>query len=106
MVQTLAIRGLLRLGAGSLPAILLGVAIVSIVFGAYHRLGGYSWKFNIAAMLAGALFGLLYALLPGPSIIVPAIVHGLTTAGFLSWGDVALFWRHMRRTRAHSTSAG
>jgi uncharacterized protein len=106
VVQTLAIRGLLRLGMGSFPAILLGVAGISMIFGAYHRLGGYSWRFNIAAMLAGALFGLLYALLPGPSIVVPAIVHGLTTAGFLSWGDAALFWRHMRRMRNHIASAG
>ena len=97
VVQTLAIRGLVALGFGAGWGAGLGIAAIAVVFGAYHRLGGYSWKFNIAAMLAGAVFGTLYVVLPGPSIVVPAIVHGLTTAGYLSWGDAALHRRAMRK---------
>lgn len=98
-VQTLVIRGLFALRLGHTWSAILGVAVVSAIFGAYHRLGGYPWKFNIAAMLAGALFGILYLVLPGPSIVVPAIIHGLTTAGYLSWGDAALHRLHLRRLR-------
>jgi membrane protease YdiL (CAAX protease family) len=98
-VQTLAIRGIFALGLGHAWSAILGVALIATIFGAYHRLGGYPWKFNIAAMLAGALFGVLYVVLPGPSIVVPAIVHGLTTAGYLSWGDAALHRLHLRRLR-------
>jgi membrane protease YdiL (CAAX protease family) len=76
--------------------VILGVAAISALFGAYHRLGGYPWRFNIAAMLAGAVFGTLYVVLPGPSIVVPTIVHGLMTAGYLSWGDAVLHWRSSR----------
>jgi len=99
VVQALAIRGLAALGLGHLWSIILGIAAISIIFGAYHRLGGYPWRFNIAAMLAGALFGALYVALPGPSIVVAAIVHGLTTAGYLSWGDAALHRLHLRKLR-------
>jgi membrane protease YdiL (CAAX protease family) len=98
-LQTLAIRGLLALGLAHALGMIGGVAGVSVIFGAYHRLGNYPWRFNIAAMLAGAVFGTLFAVLPGPSIVVPTIVHGLTTAGYLSWGDVALHWRKKRGMR-------
>jgi membrane protease YdiL (CAAX protease family) len=98
-VQTLAIRGLPALGLGPTGSAILGVGAVSAIFGAYHRLGGYPWKFNFAAMLAGMVFGTLYLALPGPSIVVATIVHGLTTAGYLSWGDAALHRRRLRRLR-------
>lgn len=98
-VQALAIRGLLALGLGPAGSAISGVGAVAVIFGAYHRLGGYPWKFNIAAMLAGALFGTLYIALPGPSIVVATIVHGLTTAGYLSWGDAVLHRLHLRRLR-------
>lgn len=99
VVQTLAIRGLAALGLAHLLSVILGVAATAISFGAYHRLGNYPWRFNIAAMLAGALFGTLYVVLPGPSIVVVTVVHGLTTAGYLSWGDAALHTLKMRRQR-------
>ena len=99
LLQTLAIRGFTAWGAGHAWGIALGVGGISIIFGAYHRLGGYSWAFNVAAMLAGAVFGLLYVLSPGPSLVAVTIVHGLTTAGYLSWGDVALHRLHLRRLR-------
>jgi membrane protease YdiL (CAAX protease family) len=96
VVQTLAIRALLGVGVPHTFGVILGVAAISALFGAYHRLGGYPWRFNIAAMLAGAVFGTLYVVLPGPSIVVPTIVHGLMTAGYLSWGDAVLHWRSSR----------
>lgn len=98
-VQSLAIRGLIALGLAGGWAAALGIVAISVIFGAYHRLGGYPWRFNIAAMAAGALFGILYVALPGPSIIIAAIVHGLTTAGYLSWGDAVLHRRRVRRLR-------
>jgi len=100
VLQTAAIRGCEAIGVNRGIAITLGIIVISIIFGAYHRLGGYQWNFNIAAMFAGGIFGILYALLPGPSIVVPAIVHGLTTAGYLSWGDAALHHQQQRRERA------
>ncbi len=103
-VQTLAIRGLVVLGLAQWWAVALGIAAIAVVFGAYHRLGGYPWRFNIAAMAAGALFGVLYVALPGPSIVIAAIVHGLTTAGYLSWGDAALHRRRMRQVRRQQES--
>lgn len=99
VVQALAIRCLIALGLSTVWGAVLGIALISIGFGAYHRLGGYRWNFNIAAMLAGAVFGTLYVVLPGPSIVVPAIVHGLTTAGYLSWGDVALHLQKSRKSK-------
>lgn len=99
VVQTLAIRGLVVLGITHLLSVIFGVGVISVFFGAYHRLGNYPWRFNIAAMLAGALFGTLYVVLPGPSIVVVTLVHGLTTAGYLSWGDAALHALKMRRQR-------
>ncbi len=102
-VQTLAIRGLVALGLAQGWAAGAGVVLVSVIFGAYHRLGGYPWRFNVAAMAAGALFGVLYVALPGPSIVIAAIVHGLTTAGYLSWGDAALHRRQLRRVRRNTT---
>lgn len=98
-LQTLAIRGFAALALGPGWSAALGIGVVAVVFGAYHRLGGYPWRFNGAAMLAGGLFGALFVLVPGPSIVVPSIVHGLTTAGYLSWGDVALDRAHRRRLR-------
>jgi membrane protease YdiL (CAAX protease family) len=96
LLQTLTIRGFAALGLGHGGSVALGVTVIAVIFGAYHRLGGYAWSFNIAAMGAGAVFGLLYALLPGPSLVTASIVHGLTTAGYLSWGDAALHLRQMR----------
>lgn len=93
MVQTAAIRGaalLLGTGAG---ASALGWAACTAVFGAYHRLGNWSWRAIAGVTAAGGVFGLSFLLQPAPqSIWLPTIIHGLATAGFLSWGDVALHW--------------
>jgi hypothetical protein len=37
--------------------------------------------------------------------VAPIIAHGFATAGFLSWGDVALHWVKMRRLRAAQVSS-
>lgn len=91
MLQTLAIRGLaLLLGAGGLAGA-LGWAVTTAAFGAYHRLGNWSWRAIAGVTAAGGIFGLAYLLQPAPqSIWLPVVIHGLATAGFLSWGDVAL----------------
>ncbi len=102
LLQTQLIRAIALTGWGRGWSIALGIVVIAVLFGAYHRLGNYPWRFNIAAMGAGLVFGALYALLPGPSIIVASIVHGLTTAGFLSWGDVALHWMRIRRLASAS----
>ena len=100
-VQTVAIRGAaLLLGAGGLASG-LGWAACTAVFGAYHRLGNWSWRAIAGVTAAGGVFGLSYLLQPAPqSIWLPTIIHGCATAGFLSWGDVALHWWKRRRAKA------
>ncbi|HEY7780675.1 MAG TPA: CPBP family glutamic-type intramembrane protease [Ktedonobacterales bacterium] len=92
-VQTLAVRAAeLALGTGGLAAG-AGWAATTAVFGAYHRLGSWSWRSIAGVTAAGGVFGLAYVLQPTPrSIWLPTIIHGLATAGFLSWGDAALAW--------------
>ncbi|HEV2235861.1 MAG TPA: CPBP family intramembrane glutamic endopeptidase [Ktedonobacterales bacterium] len=101
-VQTLAIAGVTALlGRGALAAG-IGFALATAVFGAYHRLGKWSWRSIAGVTFAGAVFGLSYLLQPAPrSILLPSVIHGFATAGFLSWGDVALHrWhRHGARRR-------
>ena len=90
-VQTAAIAALARLPRLRPAAPALGWAIATATFGAYHRLGNWSWRSIAGVTVAGGLFGALY--LTGPrrgSIVAPTLVHGFATAGFLSWGDVAL----------------
>jgi membrane protease YdiL (CAAX protease family) len=65
----------------------------------YHRLGKWSWRSVGGVGLAGLVFSLLYVLQPAPwSLLAVVIVHGLTTAGFLSWGDEAMYrlWKRRR----------
>jgi membrane protease YdiL (CAAX protease family) len=64
----------------------------------YHRLGKWSWRSVGGVGLAGTVFSLVYLLQPSPrSLLAVAIVHGLTTCGFLSWGDEVLYQRWKRR---------
>nr|MBF6592193.1 hypothetical protein [Ktedonobacterales bacterium] len=94
---TLAIRGLGVVPWPRSVACLLGWAAVTAVFGAYHRLGGWSWRMIAGVTVAGGFFGLLYLLQPGrPSILLPIMVHAFATAGFLNWGDALLYWRRLR----------
>jgi uncharacterized protein len=94
-VQTLAISGLRHLPIHERNATALGWAIATVVFGAYHRLGNWSWRAVGGVTLAGGLFGAVY-LATGKrrSLLLPTILHGFATAGFLSWGDVLLHRRN------------
>jgi uncharacterized protein len=98
-VQSATIRALRhapRVGAAANP---IGWALTTVAFGAYHRLGHWSWRAIGGVTLAGGLFGALHLAQPRrTSIVLPAIVHGFATAGFLSWGDVAL---DLKRRRGH-----
>ncbi|MEO7003032.1 MAG: CPBP family intramembrane glutamic endopeptidase [Ktedonobacterales bacterium] len=99
-VQSLAIRGLQRTFGWQVGAEVVGWALTTLVFGAYHRLGGWSWRAIAGVTLAGGLFGATYLLPRGRhSILAPTLIHGFATAGFLSWGDVALHWRAERNQR-------
>ncbi len=69
----------------------LGWALTTAIFGAYHRLGGWSWQSIAGVTAAGGVFGAVYLLPRKRRSIIPAtVIHGLATAAFLSWGDVAL----------------
>jgi membrane protease YdiL (CAAX protease family) len=104
--QTLAIRGLAALPGPRPLAGVVGWAAVTAVFGAYHRLGGWSWRMIAGVTVAGGFFGLLYLWQPGqPSILLPIGVHALATTGFLNWGDVWLHWRRVRGRRERATGS-
>ena len=66
----------------------------------YHRLGKWSWRSVGGVALAGLVFSLLYLAQPTPrSLLAVVIVHGFTTAGFLSWGDEVMYRRWKRKQR-------
>ncbi len=67
----------------------------------YHRLGKWSWRSVSGVGLAGLVFSLLYLAQPAPrSLLAVVIVHGFTTAGFLSWGDEIMYRRWKRKHKA------
>jgi len=89
------------LGIGSLVGWLVSTAAYTL----YHRLGKWSWRSVGGVGLAGVVFSLVYLLPAGPhSLLAVTIVHGLTTAGFLSWGDEALYQRWAWRQTRHPKS--
>ena len=100
-VQGLAVRGLSRVPRIGKLAGLLGWAAATAVFGAYHRLGKWSWRSIAGVTFAGAIFGALYQWPLGRhgrrSILAATIAHGFATAGFLSWADFSLYLRQRRR---------
>ncbi len=68
----------------------LGWLVSTVVYASYHKLGGWGWKSVAGVGVAGILFSTLYVLQPEPrSILLPVIVHGLTTCAFLNVGEVA-----------------
>src|SRR5262249_4620761 len=99
-VQNLGIRALGAVPVAQPAAGLLGWALTTAIFGAYHRLGNWRWRSIAGVTVAGGLFGALYLLSPRRSILAPILVHGFATAGFLSWGDVALHHLTLRRWRS------
>lgn len=103
MVQNEATRAAeCALGGAGARAAAVGWLVATGTFGIFHSFGGnWNWRSVLGATAAGGVFGLTYLLQPRPRSLWPSvIVHGLTTAGFLSWGDVALHWRALRRAKA------
>jgi len=79
-------------------SLFVGWLISTVVYTLYHRLGKWNWRSVAGVGLAGIVFSLVYLLLPGPhSLLAVTIVHAMTTSGFLSWGDEALYQRWKRR---------
>lgn len=69
-----------------------GWLVSTAAYTLYHRLGKWSWRSVGGVGLAGLVFSLLYVLQPAPrSLLAVIIVHGFTTAGFLSWGDEIMY---------------
>lgn len=98
MVQSAAVNGMRRLPALRRVAPVLGWTGATAIFGAYHRLGRWSWRSIAGVTVAGGLFGALYEFRsPSRRLLAPTIVHGFATAGFLSWGDAYLHRRARRR---------
>ena len=77
-----------------------GWLISSAAYTLYHRLGKWSWRSVGGVGLAGLVFSILYLAQPAPrSLLAVIIVHGFTTAGFLSWGDEVMYRRWKRKQR-------
>ncbi|HLX39506.1 MAG TPA: CPBP family intramembrane glutamic endopeptidase [Ktedonobacteraceae bacterium] len=77
-----------------------GWLVSTVAYTLYHRLGKWSWRSVGGVGLAGLVFSLLYILQPTPrSLLAVIIVHGFTTAGFLSWGDEIMYrmWKHKQK---------
>ncbi len=75
-----------------------GWLVSTAAYTLYHRLGKWSWRSVGGVGLAGLVFSLIYLVQPTPrSLLAVIIVHGLTTAGFLSWGDEAMYRRWKRK---------
>ena len=96
-VQRLAMAGLARVPGLQRATGALGWAATTAAFGAYHRLGRWSWRSIAGVTVAGGLFGALYLRSRRRSLLPAIIVHGYMTAGFLSWGDLALHLLRRRR---------
>ncbi len=106
MVQTLTISGLRRLRLRQRSATALGWALATTAFGMYHRLGNWSWSAVAGVTAAGGLFGAAF-LATGKrrSLLLPTVMHGFMTAGFLSWGDVFLHRLTASRRQAERSQA-
>jgi len=77
-----------------------GWLVSTLAYTLYHRLGKWNWRSVGGVGLAGIVFSLVYLLQPTPrSLLAVIIVHGLTTCGFLSWGDEVLYRVWKRRQR-------
>ncbi len=75
-----------------------GWLVSTATYTLYHRLGKWSWRSVGGVGIAGVVFSLLYLAQPQPrSLLAVVIVHGLTTCGFLSWGDEVIYRRWKRR---------
>ncbi len=97
-VEELFFRGfLLAIVTQWTHSLFLGWLVSSAAYTLYHRLGKWNWRSVAGVGIAGLVFSLVYLLLPGPhSLLAVTIVHGLTTSGFLSWGDEVLYQKWKR----------
>lgn len=74
-----------------------GWLVSTATYTLYHRLGKWNWRSIGGVGLAALVFSTLYVAQPQPrSLLAVIIVHGLTTCGFLSWGDEFMYrvWKH------------
>ncbi len=101
--EELFYRGLLlTLVAQWSGSVALGWAVSTAAYALYHRLGGWSWLSIAGVAIAGSLFSTLYILQPTPrSILLPVVVHGLTTCAFLNLGELAAYARQRLTTHPH-----
>lgn len=79
-----------------------GWLVSTATYTLYHRLGKWNWRSVGGVGLAALVFSTLYIAQPQPrSLLAVIIVHGLTTSGFLSWGDEFLYrvWKHRQMSR-------
>ncbi len=100
-IEELFFRGFLLTAVTSWTGELaLGWFVSTAAYTLYHRLGSWSWRSVGGVGLAALVFSLLYLAQPSPrSLLAVSIVHGFTTAGFLSWGDEAMYQRWKRKHR-------
>ncbi len=101
-VEELFFRGLLLAAVTQWTGWLgWGWLVSTAAYTLYHRLGKWNWRSVAGVGLAGIVFSFVYLLQPSPrSLLAVIIVHGLTTSGFLSWGDEVLYrrWKFRQRT--------
>lgn len=102
--EELFCRGLiLTLVARLSGSLALGWLVSTVIYASYHKLGGWGWKSVAGVAVAGMLFSTLYIIQPEPrSILLPVVVHGLTTCAFLNFGDVAAYARQRLTLRRHA----
>lgn len=100
-VQDATVRALSHVPGVKRHNALVGWALVTTVFGLYHRLGNWNWKSIAGVTAAGAAFGAIYQW--RRSVVMSTIMHGFATAGFLSWADAYMhqhmLWRFRRLQR-------
>lgn len=101
-VEELFFRGfLLTVVTNWTGGLFWGWLVSTAVYTLYHRLGKWSWRSVGGVGLAGLVFSILYLAQPEPrSLLTVVIVHGLTTCGFLSWGDEIMYRRWKRRQKS------
>lgn len=103
--EELFFRGMLQswaMAVGFIPPA-VGFVLVSLVFGFYHRLAGFTLPFLLLATAGGFLFGLLF--LMSGTILTPVIVHFIADLALFNLGETVLtrFGKiPYRVVRAHS----
>ncbi len=82
---------------GPWPAWLLS----TLVFGLYHIPAGWGPRAVLGVTIGGGIFGVLFLVGPGAgSLLLPVVVHGFATCGFLSAGPWLAYALEVRRGKA------